>query len=507
MIASPRGKNLQRVTIDPVSGQWFGTATGTRLFRAPCPEHADACNDPSACSQQKCPHCETPWTKSEEDFDSDDRDQKINSLKGAEHLVLGIAAETVLYGMPVYPDVSREWKPAKGRRLLCFSDSRREAARLGPLLSAQHETWVIRSAMARVLAGHVAPSADYLKEQLERFEHFSNDSTRSKGDRDRARRDADGVQKELALLNNGIPFSEFAKTLEGEAYIAEILDCEAGEKHAEWRQERWRENQQSVQRHAEALIGQELDNPLRTAVSLEAVGILELVYPALDSLPLPAQLAKDLPVQVCDQLKAEWSSLLAALFDTTRADRAVDWSIESSERQWNGESPLYGRWTTRDKSGWKSRRFIGDAEHDPLQLRLWFVQKLLQTIGGDPSLADAVLRAAFNQLYELAVSNKLSWLRAGDNEVGRGIHDKAIQILLDRLYFRRPSPLYYCPVTSTFWPRSVFGWAPLRGCLGGLQQISQQEADRNRRWGRHDEKFENPLFSRSASGAKSIQHS
>ena len=150
------GTVLQSVTVDPRSGKCFGVAVGTKLYRASCPEHGSACNDPSECVKQKCPHCGIVWTAQPDAGGADDRNRQIQPLRGGEHLSVGVAAETVLYGMPEYPDVSREWKPGGGRRLLCFSDSRREAARLGPLLTAQHETWVIRAAIAKAITAAVS---------------------------------------------------------------------------------------------------------------------------------------------------------------------------------------------------------------------------------------------------------------------------------------------------------------------------------------------------------------
>jgi hypothetical protein len=161
LIADSGGKDLSVIIVNPDTGEYFGKGTGTRLFRAPCPDHGALCNDPSQCTQQQCPNCATSWGASPDDPDEDDRDLKIQPLRGGERLALSVATETVLYGMPVYPDPSRDWKPGKGRRLLCFSDSRREAARLGPLLTSQHETWVIRSAIANTLASYKPASSAY----------------------------------------------------------------------------------------------------------------------------------------------------------------------------------------------------------------------------------------------------------------------------------------------------------------------------------------------------------
>ena len=44
----------------------------------------------------------------------------------------------------MYPSAANVYLPAQGRRLLAFSDSRQEAARLGPRLTAQHDEQIIR---------------------------------------------------------------------------------------------------------------------------------------------------------------------------------------------------------------------------------------------------------------------------------------------------------------------------------------------------------------------------
>ena len=498
LLADPGGRDLAVIVVNPDTGEYFGKGAGTRLYRAPCPEHGAACHDTSQCSRQVCPHCRTSWSAGTDD-DEAGRDLHILPLKGAERLAVSVAAETVLYGMPVYPDDTRNWKPGGGRRLLCFSDSRREAARLGPLLTSQHETWVIRSAIANTLQNHPFPSATYLKRQIQRYDADAVDLTLPQVDRDEAKRKASELRNELATASLGIPFTHFARSLANDPRVSELLDREPAEKHTEWRQEHWKDNRKSVADHAEAVIAHELDNPLRTAVSTEAVGLLELVYPGLTDLPLPPNFAGQLPNdEIRATLASVWPDILAALLDTVRADRAVEWSQKEEDgRMWNGESPLHGRWATRSKNGWKARRFIGDDRpEDTLQLRLWFAKRLLVAAGCTETFAPRLLGAAFDQLYESASTQRLPWLRSELHEVSGWESDYALQILLDRLRLRPPPKLCRCPDTATLWPRTILGWAPFRGCLGRLQEVSHSEADEDRRWGRaRRELRESDIFS------------
>ena len=498
LVADSGGKDLSVIVVNPQTGEYFGKGSGTRLFRAPCPTHGGACNDTSQCTQQQCPCCGISWSAPTDD-DEDDRDLKIQSVRGAERLAVGVAAETVLYGMPVYPDVSREWKPGKGRRLLCFSDSRREAARLGPLLTSQHETWIVRSAIAKTLATYELSSTSYLDRQIRRYEEDIADPTLPQADRSVARLKAADLRNQLATSASGIPFTDFAHSFASNPHVSELLDRELAETHANWRQQYWIDNERSVAEHAEALIAQELDNPLRTAVSTEAVGLLELVYPGLESLSLPAAFAGQLPNDsVRETLASVWPQILAALLDTLRADRAVDWSRMETGRKWNGESPLYARWSTRTKNGWMARRFVGDDSRskDTLQLRLWFAKVVLAMARCPESFASKLLESAFDQLDEGAENQRLPWLQSRNHEISHGETDRAFQILLDRLRLRLPTELYRCPTTGTLWPRSVLGWAPLKSCLGHIQRITFDEADKDSRWGRaRRELRESPIFS------------
>ncbi len=126
--------------------------------------------------------------------------------------------------------------------------------------------------------------------------------------------------------------------------------------------------------HGEALLAEELDKPLRTAISVEAAGLVELVYPGLSELSIPGTFNGAPTDEVRARLEGVWPDFLASLLDTLRADRAVAWSKDEPGRTWNDESPLYARWSTRSKNSWSARRFIGDdtRRRDTLQQRLWF---------------------------------------------------------------------------------------------------------------------------------------
>jgi hypothetical protein len=503
LVTNKTERDLLELVIDPLSGRFTGfQGKGTRLFKAPCPEHGVTCTDPDKCTKQVCPHCGSNWNSLESDDDEVDFNIGIHPLRGAERIAVSVVAETALYGMNVYPEESRNWKPARGRRLLCFSDSRREAARLGPLLSSQHETWIVRAAIVKTLSRFKPVSSDYLRLQIQRYEADVNNPGLPVEDREEAFRKIHALKSQLANATQGIPFHDFAEALSGDAGIQELLDRESGEKHiVPWHQSTWVSNRQDVASHTQALIARELDNPIRKVISTEATALVEVVYPGLETLSLPASFSGHLPTErIRENLSTAWPGLVAALLDSARADRAVDWSQTTSGRKLDGESPFFGRWMSRDKSGWKARRFVGDEQRRPefWQLRLWFVWNVLKTAGCPEGLRKStaldLLRAAFDQLFEGA-GTVFPWLRAEIHQVDKDEAQHAIQIIFDKISLRVPETIFRCPDTGTLWSRSVLGWGSLRGCLGNLVRITSQEADADRRWSRaRRELRESPIF-------------
>lgn len=155
---------------------------------------------------------------------------------------------------------------------------------------------------------------------------------------------------------------------------------------------------------------------------------------------------------------------------------------------------------SRDKSGWKARRFIGDEQRRPefWQLRLWFAWNVLRAAGCPEALRKStavdLLGAAFDQLFQGA-GMVFPWLRAEVHQVDKDESQRAIQILFDKVSLRVPETIYRCPDTGTLWPRSILGWGSLRGCLGNLVRITSQDADTDRRWRRaRRELRESPIF-------------
>ncbi len=499
-------RSLPRVVIDLENGDQLGDdEEGVDLFRASCPEHGRDCRDPK-CARQTCPRCGVSWSVSAADSDDEESvaDRKCAPLDGPHRLALSVVAETLLEGMPTFSDGpgSRNWKPAEGRRLLCFSDSRREAARLGPQLTRAHETWVIRAAIAEAAQGlDSTQTVQDINDEIEYLRHrLSNLNPDEEERRVRFEGTLEQKKTEKQQALSGTPLSNFARHVCENDRIAQILDRGTSETHKanDWKQLTWKDNCKQVKQRAEALVATELNRPLPTQVSLESIGLVEVAYPGIEQVPTPAEIFGILPTNESRQrLKKTWPQYLAALLDTLRLDGAVGWSEDdpNDRHKWEDDSPLHNRWAARDGSGWGAIRFAGSTDR---QLRRWFTARVLEAAGCPDEKIDTLgsnlLQGAFDELYRAAANGIIEWLDWEDHQLDANKSQPAVKILFDKLVVRKPERHFHCPDSLTVWPRKVLGWAPLKGCRGKLEPIEDGEVDKLSRWQRARSELKDPIF-------------
>lgn len=346
----------------------------------------------------------------------------------------------------------------------------------------------MRSAIARCAYElSTTEVASDLKHEISELEDKLGDRNLSRERQQRFTEELERKRKELEKATAGMAFQNFCNSVGKRPEIKEILHRDSGERHQTkfYDQRSWEDNNKATSKHIEGLVASEFDRPLRTSVSLEAVGLIEIAYPGINDLGISPQLEAELPRAVRDQLDKSWSEVLSLLLDSLRADHCMGWSEETENRKWLGQSPLDGRWATRVKGGWDARAFVGATAR---QQRRKFASQVLRVAGCHENsldrLSEMLLQSAFDQLYADA-ETRFDWLRRKEHhQTGPDAADRAILILLDRLAVRRPEKLYRCAQTGTIWTHSALGWTWMDGCRGNLKSISPQELDQDRRWQR-----------------------
>jgi hypothetical protein len=419
---------------------------------------------------------------------------RIKPFANATSLPLSIFAEAALAETPVYPTPDNVYRPAKGRRLLAFSDSRQEAARLGPRLTQQHEEQVARALILQSLG---EPMSDAARNQI-----LASIAALSAIPGMSAAVDALRAQLEDGMLR-------WRGLLSEQKGLDQLLDHEGAAKHravyrAEektrpWEQTDWERNHAAVKKEAGRLLAVEFAALLVMANSLEKLGLAEVVYPKVEDLTLPPALAGTLPDAVAEKLRGCWADFLRALLDTMRIEGLITVDDKLDRDGTIAEMPL-GYWLSRDSDGRRMKSILGKSDDNR---RRKFAANVLRRAGVPANdtldgLAVEALRAAFDQLTQNAGA-ALPWL---EHEANRQTFDgtpvPAIRLVFDKLAVRRSGDVYECATTGHIWPRSVLGCAPEDGCDGGLRPVTQADLDNRPRFARQRREYRQSALFRMA---------
>jgi DEAD/DEAH box helicase domain-containing protein len=444
-----------------------------------------------------CPHC-----------GADARE--LRPLMSGAALTLPIVAETMMANVPPFPGAQSDWLPARGRRLLAFSDSRKEAARLGPRLTHQHEIQLVRAALTDLLRNvHIgnAEAMAFYKASLARIEEQIRSPTTPAEGKRQLEEDRATYERRVVEAESGGGISRWKELLADHPLVAELISVDGASSHVahRWSQAEWRSNQDANRARALGLLAREFARKVRGLNVLEDVGLAEITYPGLSGLAPPADLVGVLPTEeVRLRLRESWSTLVALIVDTLRGEGAVTLGSSELDAEYEFGRVLFGRWVSeRDERSPTLLRLIGVT---PRQLRRQFVQSVLSRMGvpGDSceELAVITLSAVFRQLWDHAhdpssrVAGRLNWIERGGVQGSTGAIE-AIRFRFEALGLRPPQQLYRCEKTGLIWQRAVADSAPNPDppCIGTVAPISEESLDDEPRFRRQRDEYRNsPVF-------------
>jgi hypothetical protein len=434
---------------------------------------------------ETCPISETPLTP-----------DNVGWFAARARLQLSVLAETALAAMPEYPDDTKAWKPARGRRLLVFSDSRAEAARLGPRLTRQHELQVFRAAVVdqidRVNLAASEDDQEMLRQEIASYRAELESATPAR--QAMLQRRISQAEEDLQQMGEGGSVRDWTGVIKDSAIASELYHApdgknhQPGNKHAH---EAWNKNKLAIQQSLASLLGRELARrPGWPNPSLETLGLVEVFYPGVASLQAPTEILGILSPDVAIRLEALWPDFLAALLDSVRNQGAVTLGSDEADRDYQYGNGLLGKSFSQDQAYRRSMiPLIGQfVEGTQVSRRNAFARNVLVAIGLDMNKASELVRPllaqAFSALAEGAQTGSLLWLKREDSSPTN--NDNAVislQINFAHLGLRRPSKLFQCKRTGQVWPRNVAGLFP--GATSPcLTESSHDEIDGDLRLGR-----------------------
>ncbi|HRR32934.1 MAG TPA: DEAD/DEAH box helicase [Kiritimatiellia bacterium] len=418
-------------------------------------------------------------------------------------LIRNIAAETAVAEIPPKVGADSAWLPARGRRLLAFSDSRSSAAKLGPSLTRQHNRQVIRALIVRESPKIELDLIELLETEIQ--------ETRAKlagavslAVRARLERQLLEKENELRQCQAGGSVIEWRDKLSSSPLVPEVFDAEASADHGkkEWSQRRWEEHAEFIRDKILPMrfMGELVRRPRWPQIALETLGLVEVVYPGLEELSYPDPLVGLLPPVIGEFFKANWAAFAASVLDSMRTDGAVTLGDEKLDKQYNDDMPYIalGKWFSLEESysplliplkGKDSKRHRRNA----------FLESCIKkTLFPAPEQAelDHWTDAVFENLFEQLIAKEgkdFSWLSSDDRQSGETSSAKALRIDFSKLALRKPLKLFRCATTGQVWPRSVADDAPARVRLD-LQPVTDTELDQDARLGRQRREYREAKF-------------
>lgn len=447
---------------------------------------------------------------------------------GRDNLYLSITAETLLAEVPPYPAPHNDQLPARGRRVLAFSDSRQDAARLGPLLTCQHELQMARSAIMRMVHRDVFSDERVIarnKRKLAELEEELRDETLSEAEMTDLENERLQLLQKLNAASVGGSVKGWEDKLIKEQIVSEFMHVESAVNHSPGQYlEAWQENWRNMARKMHYYLAQELASPPTREISLETLGLVEVTYPGLDTLMPDEEFLALLPVEKeREALRECWVDLVAFLLDTLRGEGVISWDKDGRRNKRYARKLYYNKICVESKGGGWLTNFVGrqpvnweelspEEYRKKLSRRNRFTLEVLRTAGltemearkFTPLLLSTIFRQLSNIIAEQECftgtkeATRIMWLKRPSVHYHskKTAGDNAFQIIFSELGLRKPKQLYRCRVTGRIWPRSVLGCAPETGCIGTLEPISYVEADQDPRWGRTRREYaEGKLFS------------
>ncbi|MDD2267065.1 DEAD/DEAH box helicase [Sulfuricurvum sp.] len=405
------------------------------------------------------------------------------SLDVSDQFLIPLVAETMLVNMPEIDKEINVFLPARGRRLLTFSDSRSAAARLGPLLTAQHETQLFRRLIIDTMSQISMRSNDNELRDFYEEEIRANEKKLNETDnplvRNKIQEKIDEAKSELSKMSSGISIISLVKALEKHPLLGEFFDRERMKEQSpdEREQLSFQKNSESIATSLYLKIADTLSIPNEKQVTLESVGLLGFDFSFEQN-----DVKEYFDIHFMG-IRFELDSILKSFIYIFRKRRAI--TIESDKNPYKDFHSKHfglGQYIAYDGKN----KNIYNLKVSSRSSDYKFVAQILHYYGIDDSEENIhlFLEAVFNAFLALAKRNDIKWIEWNKVQTEDDKIVEAFRLVFDELSIAIPDRLHLNIINKTLWQHTVNGIIPYQNSITELQSVTQDDLD-------HD-----PYFSR-----------
>jgi superfamily II DNA or RNA helicase len=406
----------------------------------------------------QCPSCENELFK---------------PLTLSDQFLLPLIAETMLIDMPEIDKPNKSLLPAQGRRLIAFSDSRNAAARLGPLLTNQHETQMYRYMLCQSYFSNMSSDTNAMKDILESIEAYKIQIENAPNDmiKRMAEQSLEVLLNQRQSFESGKPIQAFIAEMYDNKTLKEIFNRPIMSEQSLEDQQKWFEKNLAANKNdIYYRLAGEMIVPNIKATNIESIGLLALSYPGLEKIKMAPTAKKDFS-GIYSSLEKEFESIKLAFLYIFRKQRAI--TAGSDEENYEVES-IAGL-GTYISYGSKGKR-LNDIKVSGKSFIYRFVQDILESFDllPDEDLIHKFIKMMFDTFMEAAHSHEYDWLEAKEMESKDETMVHALRINFKLLAIVSPTTMFLNTLTQHLWNFNVNGLVPEECHMGGLIEVNRE---------------------------------
>ncbi len=407
--------------------------------------------------------------------------EEFYNLAVSDQFLIPLVAETMLVNMPEIDSESNIFLPARGKRLLTFSDSRSQAARLGPVLTTQHETQLFRKVIMNSLLKNANNAFDAdLKLYYETLIHENEAKLRLTNNftiRTLLMDQINDAKVELSKMIEGLSVSQLIQDMQINPILGEFFDRERMKEQAP--EER---NQLSYQKNAEAMmeslytrVVNALISPNPNDINLESIGLISYSFPNLQSIHLSNQF--ELNFHECiDAIMAAKNEILAMFIYIFRQQRATT-SEHPSQQIKDHELDMQGigQYITYNAKN-KNLFSLKVTSRSSIYV---FVHKLLTSFNSEitEEKIHKFLEAIYLTFLEAARREDIKWIIRDRIQADNGMVVEAFRLVFYEFLLNIPKTLFLNNVTCSLWANSINRIILDKHSVVDLSIVSQRDLD------------------------------
>lgn len=416
--------------------------------------------------------------------------EEFYGLSVSDQFLIPLVSETMLVNMPEIDKEVNVFLPARGRRLLTFSDSRSEAARLGPLLTMQHETQLFRRLIVETIQSNVYKNQDKDLKEYYLSEIQENELKLSSVDnpivKQKLVEKINDAKVELSKMSSGFSIADLVDSVKRHPLIGEFFDRERmkSQKSSERENISYNNNKAAIVKNVYSMICETVMMPNEKSINPESMGIIKISYPNINSINLYEKYQ---------------------LIDLTESNRLILLNYLYLFRYWGCSTSENSSYPVKD---YELNLFgIGKYIHfDAKQKNIYTLKKginstvyiytanLLRSLKIEDTKENIhiFLEAVFETFLDAAKRDDIRWLEHNRVQTDDGRIVNAFRIVFYELSIEIPQTLYMNTINKTIWQEAINSVVPEKHNIVELKEVTQSDLDADPYFSRYRKMYLNP---------------